>query len=210
MASAPTEARLVEALTSTAPAGAVNAFTTAVKADHTKAWELARERSPIHQVSDRNPLTIDLDATVIIAHSEDKDGASGIWKGTYGHHPLLVFVDYGAKATGEPLAFLQRTGTAGSNTAKDHTQLSAMVVNALPSNHPRGKKILFRTDTAGCTYEYLSWLTAPGRGYQLSVTYAETVPTKAAVEALPKKAWDVTGDDHGRKQTKRHVAEIPC
>lgn len=208
VASAPTEARFIEALTSTAPVGAVTDFDTAVKSARTRAWELAAERSPMHQVSERNPLTIDLDATVIISHSEDKDGATGTWKGTYGHHPLFAFLDYGAKATGEPLAFLQRTGSAGSNTAKDHTELSAMAVRALPSHHPRGKKILFRADTAGCTYEYLSWLTAPGRGYQFSVTYAENVQTKAAVEALPKKAWNVARDGHGRTQSRRHVAEI--
>lgn len=77
---------------------------------------------------------------MIISHSEDKGGATGTWKGTFGHHPLFAFLDYGAKATGELLAFLQRTGSAGSNTAKDHTRLSALAVRALPSDHPRGKK----------------------------------------------------------------------
>lgn len=208
VASAPTEARFIDQLTSLAPAAAVTDFNTAVKTARARAWVLAGERSPMHKVSERNPLTIDLDATIITSHSEDKDGATGTWKGTYGHHPLFAFLDYGAKATREPLAFLQRTGSAGSNTASDHIKLTWMAVSALPADHPRGKKILVRADTAGCTYEYLSWLSAPGRGYQFSVTYAENAHTKTAVENLPKKAWNVARDDHGRKQTKRHTAEI--
>lgn len=208
VASAPTEARFIEALTSAAPARAVTDFNAAVKAVRTRSWELAGQRSPMHQASERNPLIIDVDATVIISRGEDKDGAAVTWKGTFGHHPLFAFVDYGAKATGEPLAFLQRTGNAGSNTVADHIALTSCATNQLPVDHPRGKKILLRADTAGCTYEYLSWLTAPGHGYQFSVTYAENAQTKTAVETLPKSAWNVARDEHGRKQSKRHVAEI--
>lgn len=49
----------------------------ATKAARTRAWELVAERSPLHQASERNPLAIDLNATVIISHSEDKGGVAG-------------------------------------------------------------------------------------------------------------------------------------
>lgn len=208
VASAPTEARFIHQLTDTAPVTAVTAFNHAVKKARTTAWALAGKRSPMHQVTDRNPLTIDLDATVIVSHSEDKEGAKGTWKGSYGHHPLCAFLDYGSTGTGEPLAFIQRPGNAGSNTASDHIKLTSMAINQLPTDHPRGRKILVRVDTAGCTYEYLRWLTAAGRGYQFSVTYAEDPHTKTAVEQLPQSAWNVARDDHGRKQSQRHTAEI--
>lgn len=42
------------------------------------------------------------------------------WKKTFGHHPLMGFVDHGSGGSGEPVAGLLRPGNAGSNTAADH------------------------------------------------------------------------------------------
>src|SRR3974377_488536 len=55
---------------------------------------------------------IRLDATVTFAHS-DKELAEANFKG-YGHHPLLAVCD---NTGGEPLAWMLRRGSAGSNTA---------------------------------------------------------------------------------------------
>lgn len=41
-------------------------------------------------------IVLDLDASIVICHS-DKENASPTWKGTFGYHPLLCFLD----ATGE-------------------------------------------------------------------------------------------------------------
>ena len=38
------------------------------------------------------PLIIDLDATLVTAHS-DKDGTAGTYKGGFGFHPLLAYLD---------------------------------------------------------------------------------------------------------------------
>ena len=58
---------------------------------------------------------IGLDATVITAHSDGKEGAEPNFNG-FGHHPLLAYCDN----TGEPLAGILREGSAGSSTAADH------------------------------------------------------------------------------------------
>src|SRR5918998_3909676 len=51
----------------------------------------ARERFwQLHGAPER--LTIDVDATLICAHSE-KEGAAGTYKGGYGFHPLQVYAD---------------------------------------------------------------------------------------------------------------------
>ena len=47
-----------------------------------------RERLPIL----RPELCLDIDATIVIAHSE-KELASATWKHTFGFHPLLCFLD---------------------------------------------------------------------------------------------------------------------
>jgi hypothetical protein len=62
-------------------------------------------------------LQIDFDATISIAHSEDKENAAKTWKKTFGFHPLLAFLDRPEVSGGEALAGLLRPGNAGSNTA---------------------------------------------------------------------------------------------
>ena len=64
----------------------------------------------------RSLIPVDLDATIVLAHSE-KEKATPTWKKTFGFHPLAAFADHGAGAGGEPLAILLRPGNAGSNTA---------------------------------------------------------------------------------------------
>src|SRR4051794_34728546 len=60
-------------------------------------------------------LVIDLDASIVVCHSE-KELAAPTFKKTFGYHPLLAFCDN----TGEFLAAQLRKGNAGSNTAIDH------------------------------------------------------------------------------------------
>ncbi len=69
---------------------------------------------------------IDLDATLVTAHSE-KEAAAPTYKRGFGFHPLLAYADHGDGGTGEPVAALLRPGNAGSNTAADHMGLSSVV-----------------------------------------------------------------------------------
>jgi len=64
-------------------------------------------------------LTIDIDATITIDHSDNKENAAATWKHTCGYHPLLAFLDRPDISAGEALAALLRPGNAGSNTAAD-------------------------------------------------------------------------------------------
>jgi hypothetical protein len=56
---------------------------------------------------------LDIDATLVTAHSE-KEQAAGTWRGGFDLHPLLCLLD----GTDEGLAGILRPGNAGSNTAK--------------------------------------------------------------------------------------------
>ena len=72
-------------------------------------------------------LILDIDATLLAAHSE-KEGAAGTYKGGFGFHPLLCF----EATTGEALAGLLRPGNAGSNTASDHIAVLERALAQLP------------------------------------------------------------------------------
>ena len=77
-------------------------------------------------------LHLDVDATIMIDHSDNKVNAAPTWKKTFGFHPLLAFLDRPDIAGGEALAGLLRAGNAGSNTAADHISVLDQALASLP------------------------------------------------------------------------------
>ena len=122
-------------------------------------------------------MVIDLDATLVTAHSE-KEHAAPTFKRWYGFHPLTAFLDHGPDGTGEQLAIMLRPGNAGSNTATDHIAVIRQALAQLPGQRPGqrpGRKVLVRTDGAGGTKELIEWLTSQRLSYSVGFTLpAET------------------------------------
>ncbi len=87
------------------------------------------------------PVIVDLDGVLVLAHSEKQD-ATATWKKTFGHHPLMGFVDHGSGGSGEPVAGLLRPGNAGSNTAADHITTTQLALAQLPKQYRRGRRTL--------------------------------------------------------------------
>ncbi len=92
-------------------------------------------------------LTLDVDATLITAHSE-KERAAGNYKGGYGFHPLQVYLD----ETREAMGGLLRPGNAGSNTAADHVAVLDRALEQIPAEYVESLEILVRADSAGATH----------------------------------------------------------
>ena len=67
-------------------------------------------------------VVLDVDATIVIAHSE-KEQATLTFKKTFGYHPIGVWCDN----TGELLAASLRPGNAGSNTTADHINVKQLL-----------------------------------------------------------------------------------
>ena len=74
-----------------------------------RVWAL---RSP---VANDGPLVIDIDATLVDAHSV-KEGAHPTFKRGFGFAPILAFADHGSGGTGECLAGLLRRATRTPTT----------------------------------------------------------------------------------------------
>jgi hypothetical protein len=117
VASDPVISRLIGRLAADAPT-ALTAIGEARAIARERAWQLAGQSAPGR---DGGLLIVDVDATLVTAHSE-KEQAAPTWKKGYGFHPLTVFADHGADGNGEPLAIMLRPGNAGSNTAADHIE----------------------------------------------------------------------------------------
>ena len=157
---------------------------------------------PPVQVADRRlegVTCIRLDATVVPAHS-DKEQAQPNFKG-FGHHPVLAECD----DLREPLAWMMRPGSAGSNTAEDHLKLLDEAVAALPPALRR--KLMVTCDGAGASHDLVKHLDklASRRGYQLvySVGWALTERERTARALVPETAWEAAIDAQGRVRERR-------
>jgi len=150
VASDPTiSTRLISLLAKDAPA-ALKVINFARAEARTRAWGLAGERAPDHDISPASPLIIDVDATLVTAHS-DKENARPTFKRGYGFHPLCAFVDHGAEGTGKLLAIQLRAGNAGSNTATDHIQVIREGFRQLPGHQPGVRHGPARVSWSGLT-----------------------------------------------------------
>lgn len=129
---------------------------------------------------------VGIDATVTVAHS-DKELAEANFKG-FGHHPLQAYCD---NTAGEPLAWMLRRGSAGSNTAADHIAITDAAIAALPPAFRR--RLMVTVDGAGASHDLIQHLDTLARrpGYQLiySVGWAMTEREKTAIRLVPEQAW---------------------
>lgn len=177
------------------------------KAARSRAWALAGEHAPNHVVSVDDPLVVDLDATLVTAHS-DKEQAAPTFKRGFGFHPLCAFLDHGAAGTGEALAIQLRPGNAGSNTAADHIAVTRDALAALPGiNASRpGRKVLIRADGGGGTKEFLAWLARRGLSYSIGFTLPATMP--ALYRQVPQLAWQAAVNADGDVRDGAGVVDL--
>jgi Transposase DDE domain group 1 len=201
VASDPVVSRLVSALAADAPR-ALAAIRKARAAARERAWALAGDRAP---GADKDLVPVDIDATIVLAHSE-KEKAAPTWKKTYGFHPLAAFADHGAGAGGEPLAIMLRPGNAGSNTAAEHIEVTRLALAQLPRALRR--RVLIRTDSGGGTHEFLTWLASPSRRLHYSIGMTITGDMHDAILALPGRIWEPAYDAGGQVRPGAWVAEL--
>jgi hypothetical protein len=207
VASDPTVSRCIDTLAADAPA-ALAAINTARAAARATAWSLAGEHAPDHGADASRPLVIDVDATLITAHSE-KESAAPTFKRGFGHHPLWAFLDHGSEGTGEPLAFELRAGNAGSNTVTDHVAVIRAALAQLPGGHARGKRVLVRVDGAGGTHELLAWLTRRRLSYSVGFTLPGTLEAiQQKLATIPDEAWQPAYNADGQVREGAWVAEV--
>jgi len=94
VASDPVVSRLARDLAAAGPR-ALKAIRSARAQARERAWALAGDAAP----GAGGLVTIDLDATIVIAHSE-KEQAAPTWKKTFGFHPMTAWADHGPQGAG--------------------------------------------------------------------------------------------------------------
>jgi len=120
----------------------------------------------------KGPIYLDIDASLIEIHSENKEETGPNYSGGFGFHPLLCFAD----CTGDALSGLQRPGNAGANTVADHVVVLDEAIAQLPAEIALGHRlgddpslvtrtVVVRADSAGCSEKFATAARARNVGF---------------------------------------------
>jgi Transposase DDE domain group 1 len=147
-------------------------------------------------------LVIDADATLVLAHTDAKEGAAGTSKHTFGFAPLLAYLDRGA-APGEPLAGILRAGNAAAGAASDLIELVELALAQLPDDE---RPVLVRSDSAAASTR-LAWHLRERRvGFSLGMPI--DAHAHEAILAQPEHAWTPAVDPDGQVRDGAEVVEL--
>ena len=162
-----------------------------------------------------DPVILDIDASLVDIHSENKEQTAPTFKGGFGYHPMFCFAD----ATGETLSALLRPGNAGSNTVADHITVLDGAIGQLPteiaSGHQEGedaefvkRAVIVRADSAGCTEGFLSACRARNVGFFVSARSNAQV-TAAIFDAIGVEGvWLASLSQDGEEREESAVCEL--
>jgi len=146
-------------------------------------------------------IVFDLDATLITAHS-DKEEARGNFKGGFGFHPMLCYLDESEEA----LAGMLRPGNAGANTAADQIEVIDQALAQLPRSVVEQAELLVRTDSAGLTHDLLDHLHEADIRFSVGMDMTEDV--RQAVLAIGDEDWVPAISADGERRERAFVAEL--
>jgi len=135
------------------------------------------------------PVILDIDATLVEIHSENKDGAAAHFRGGFGFHPLFCFAD----ATGDALSGMLRAGNAAANNTSDLLKVVDDAVSQLPpaiaaGHQPRDdpalveRWVVVRSDSAGGTHAFTAGLRKRNIGFHV-VARTQTAVSAAITTA---------------------------
>jgi hypothetical protein len=192
VASDTTAFRLIDAIAG--DDGLLQALRDARARARVRAWELGARPERI---------VIDVDATLIGAHTE-KEGAAVNFKGGFGFHPLLAYLDDSREA----LAGKLRPGNAGAHSAADQIAVLDEALEQLPRaviTDP-ATEIVLRADSAGAALELCQAARDARIGYLVGFDLTKQV--RRAILALPEGAWRPALRQNGEQRDGAQVAEI--
>jgi hypothetical protein len=175
------------------------------------ARAVAKVRSEVwrrsSQATSSDPVVLDIDASLVEIHSENKEEAAPTYKGGCGFHPLFCFADQ----TGETLDALLRPGNAGADTVADHVaaldEAIAQLPGAVASGHRAGddpgrvkRAVVVRADSAGCTEGFLAACRERNVGFFVTARSKPEV-TAAIFDAIGiEEVWLRAVDGEGKER----------
>ena len=151
--------------------------------------------------SARGADPLDLDASLLTAHSE-KEGAAGTYKSGFGFHPLLCYL----AETGEPLA----ARPSPRQRRRQHRRRSLRGPAARPRAAARARTLTARSSPAPTSAGAPTPSPQDCRdaGIRFSVGYEVDERVREAILALPDSAWEQAIDAEGKEREGAQVTEL--
>jgi hypothetical protein len=169
-------------------------------------------------------VILDVDATLVEIHSENKDGTGPHYAGGFGFHPVFCFDD----ATGDALSGMLRAGNAAANNTSDLLKVVDDAVSQLPPAIAAGhqpsddpalveRRVVVRSDSAGGTHVFTAGLRARNIGFHVvartqtavsaAITTANEDPDRWEA-ALNQDGSDVEPSDRGLTTAVCEVTDL--
>ena len=160
-------------------------------------------------------VVLDIDASLVDIHSENKAGTAPTYKGGFGFHPMFCFAD----DTGEVLAALLRPGNAGPNSIADHLSVLDAAVAQLPPEVAAGHRpgnhaglvvraVRLRTDSAGCSPRLAADLRARNIGFSVVARSNAAIAAAISRVADDDDRWAGAVRQDGDERPGSAVAEL--
>jgi hypothetical protein len=183
--------------------GVLEGLRTARAAARQRVWQLRRRRGRV---------MLDVDASLVEIHSENKEQAASHYKGGYGFHPMFCFTD-----DGEALAGMLRPGNAAANSGADQLAVVDAAIAQLPADVAAGhhsgddptllrERIVVRADTAGHVQAFVAGLVARNIEFSISARVSDLLD--AAIMAVPAKRWRPAINPDGSPRRGAHIVEL--
>jgi hypothetical protein len=174
--------------------GLLDALRAARAAARQRAWELGVRPERI---------VIDIDATLINAHTE-KEGAAVNYRSGFGFHPMLAYLD----ETHEALAGVLRGGGAPAHSAQAQIDVLDMALAQLPVEvvSDLDTEIVMRIDSAGAAGALCQ--AAQDATIAFLVGFDLFTGVRESILQLPEDAWRPALRQDGEQRDGAQVAEI--
>jgi hypothetical protein len=161
------------------------------------------------------PVVLDLDASLVEVHSENKAGTAPTYKGGFGFSPMFCFAD----GTGEALGAMLRPGNATANNIADQLAVLDQAVGQLPADTAAGHRpgddtalvrraVRVRADSAGCSPRLAAGFRARNIGF--SVVARTNRRTQTAICSIigSGRTWFPALTQDGEERDGAAVTEI--
>jgi len=169
-----------------------------------RVWQQRRRR--------RGAVVLDVDASLVEIHSENKQGAASHYKGGYGFHPMFCFTD-----DGEALAGILRPGNAAANSGADQLAVVDAAIAQLPAQVAVGhrcgddvslavERVVVRADTAGHVQGFIAGLVA--RNIEFSVSARVSDLLDGLIRQVPARRWRPAINPDGSPRRGAQLVEL--
>lgn len=183
--------------------------------EHLKALGVVRQQACARLLAQGDePLVLDIDASLVAAASDDKQGAAANFKGGWGFHPMLCFIEPLGVAAG-----MLRPGNANANTIADQIAVVDQAIASLPEGWQHGHRpgddpaqvarvLRVRADTAAGGPTMLKKLAERNLMFSVGMRVSDVACT--AIRNIDESVWQPAVNVDGKLREGAQVCEAPA